>query len=96
MTRWINNKAKVKMESDYRNSMFFFLMYTNFGVFINLLQLCFHSMFPFLNPDACRIFTPQPGIASAPLALEGEVLTTGLPGKSPEQHVLKHDLRDKS
>ena len=53
-------------------------------------------MFLFLNPDACRIFTPQPGTESALLALEGEVLTTGLPGKSLEQHVLKQDLRDKS
>ena len=28
-------------------------------------------MFLFLNPDACRIFAPQPGIESAHPALEG-------------------------
>ena len=30
-----------------------------------------------------------PGIESLPPALEGEVLTTGLPGKSPKVHILK-------
>ena len=31
--------------------------------------------------EACGILAPQPGIEPAPLALEGEVLTTELPGK---------------
>ena len=39
-------------------------------------------MFWFLGHEACGILAPQPGIKSAPLALEGEVLTTGPPGKS--------------
>nr|XP_058899965.1 interleukin-34 isoform X3 [Kogia breviceps] len=34
---------------------------------------------------ACGILAPQPGIEPAPTALEGEVLTTGPPGKSLNQ-----------
>ena len=33
--------------------------------------------------EACGILAPQPGIEPAPLALEGEVLTTGSPEKFP-------------
>ena len=40
-------------------------------------------MFWFFGPKACGILAPRPGIGPAPPALEGEVLTTGLPGKSP-------------
>ena len=39
-------------------------------------------MFSFFSRKACRILAPWPGIEPAPPALEGEVLTTGLPGKS--------------
>ena len=39
-------------------------------------------MFCSFGPEACGILAPQPGIKPAPPALEGEVLTTGLPGKS--------------
>ena len=39
-------------------------------------------MFWFFSHEACEILTPQPGIEPAPSALEGEVLTTGSPGKS--------------
>ena len=42
-------------------------------------------MFCFFGPEACGILAPWPGIEPAPSALQGEVLTTGLPGKS--QHV---------
>ena len=34
------------------------------------------------NPKACRILAPQPGIKPSLPALEGRVLTTGLPVKS--------------
>ena len=47
---------------------------------LNLLQYCFCFMFWFLSLEACGILPPQPGIKSS--ALEGEVLTTGPPGKS--------------
>ena len=36
----------------------------------------------FLGGEACGILAPQPGIKPSPPALEGEVLTTGPPGKS--------------
>ena len=32
------------------------------------------------------ILGPQPGINPSPLALEGKVLTTGLPGKSQDEY----------
>ena len=39
-------------------------------------------MFGFFSSEACGILAPRPGIELAPPALEGEVLTTGPPGKS--------------
>ena len=39
-------------------------------------------MFWFFGCEACGILAPWPGIEPAPPTLEGEVLTTGLPGKS--------------
>ena len=39
-------------------------------------------MFWFFGCEACGILAPQPGIEPTPPALEGEVLTTGPPGKS--------------
>ena len=39
-------------------------------------------MFWFFGHEACRILAPPPGMESTPPALEGEVLTTGPPGKS--------------
>ena len=36
----------------------------------------------FFGREACGILLPQPGIKSTASALEGEVLTTGPPGKS--------------
>ena len=38
-------------------------------------------MFWFFGREACGILAPRPGIKPAPPALEGEVLTTGQPGK---------------
>ena len=40
-------------------------------------------MFCVFGQEACGILDPQPGIESAPLALEGEVSTPGPPEKSP-------------
>ena len=41
-------------------------------------------MFCFFDREACGILAPRPGIKPAPPALEGEVLTTGPPGKSQQ------------
>ena len=43
-------------------------------------------MFGVFDPKAYGISAPQPGTQSAPPALEGEVLTTGPPGKSLAHH----------
>ena len=40
-------------------------------------------MFWFLGYEACGISAPRARIKPTPPALEGEVLTTGPPGKSP-------------
>ena len=39
-------------------------------------------MFWFFGHEACGILAPWAGHEPTPPALEGEVLTTGLPGKS--------------
>ena len=48
---------------------------------LNLLQYYFCFMFCLFGPKACGILAPWPGIEPTPPALEGEVLTTGPPGK---------------
>ena len=62
-------------------------MWTIFKVFIEFVTilLLFYVLF-FWVCEACGILTPRPGIEPAPPALEGEVLTTGLPGKFPPPH----------
>ena len=54
---------------------------------MNLLQCCFCFMFCFFGSGACGILASQPGIEPASLTLEGEVLTTGPPGKFRLPHV---------
>ena len=65
---------------------FFFLKIFGCGPFLksllNLLQYWFCFIIWFFGREACGIPTPRPGIEPAPPALEGEVLTTGPPGKS--------------
>ena len=39
--------------------------------------------FGYFGLEACGVLAPLPGIKPIPPALKGEVLTTGLPGKSP-------------
>ena len=39
-------------------------------------------MFWVFDPEACVILAPWPRMEPTPPALEGEVLTTGAPGKS--------------
>ena len=45
-------------------------------------------MFWFFGREACGILAPRPGIEPAPPALEGEVSTTGPPGKSLDVNTL--------
>ena len=63
---------------------FYFLMWTSFKVyveFVTIMLLFYVSVF--FGHEARGISAPLPGVEPAPPALEGEVLTTGLPGKSP-------------
>ena len=64
-------------------------MWTTFKVFIEFVTilLLFYG-FWFLGPKAYGILAPQPGIKPTPPALEGKVLTTGLPGKSQGSSLL--------
>ena len=59
--------------------LFLFCVWTIFEV-LNLLQDCF--CFSIFGPEACQILVPWPGMEPAPPALEGDILITGLPGKS--------------
>ena len=65
-------------------------MWTIFKKYLlNLLRYCFCYLFNFFasvlcfGHEACGILAPQSGIKPTPPTLEGEVLTTGPPGKSP-------------
>ena len=49
-------------------------------------------MFSVFDCEACGILASQPGIESIPPALEGEVLTTGLPGKPLLEPILKGNI----
>ena len=63
-------------------------MWTIFKVFIEFVTiLLLFSVFWFFGCKACGILAPQPGIEPALPALEGEVLTTGPPGKSLERNI---------
>ena len=63
----------------------FFLIWIIFKVFIALVttSLLFYALL--FGNKGCRILAPGPGIEPTPRVLEGEVPTTGLPGKSPER-----------
>ena len=55
-------------------------MFKVFIEFVTIFILFFR--FWFFGPKSCGISAPRPGIEPSPPALEGEILTTGLPGKS--------------
>ena len=55
---------------------FFFLC----GLFLKVIE--FVTILLLFGRKVCGISALQPGIKSIPPALEGKVLTTGLPGKS--------------
>ena len=73
---------RVGDKETFLKKIFFFFAVEYFKSFLNLLQYCFCFMFWFFGHEACGILAPLPGIKPTTPALEGEVLTTGLPGKS--------------
>ena len=56
------------------------------------MLLLFFYVFWFFGRKAHGFLAPRPGIEPAPPALEGKVLTTGPPGKSPNVF-LKNDVK---
>ena len=57
----------------------------------DIIFLYLSFKFWFSGREACGILVPQPGIEPTPSALEGEVLTSGLPGKSLKTSlIIKH------
>ena len=65
------------------DSFFVFLDYFKKFV-LNLIQYCFCFMFWFFGPGACGILALRLEFEPSSPALEGKVLITGPPGKSPE------------
>ena len=59
--------------------LFFFLNFKVFIEFVTVLLLLF--MFWLFGHEACGISAPQEGIEPSLPALEGEISTTGPPGK---------------
>ena len=59
---------------------FSFFSFHFFKVFIRFVTILL--LFWFFGHEACGVLAPRSGIEPAPLALEGEVLATGPPGKS--------------
>ena len=70
----------------------FFLCEPFWKSLLNLLQYCFCFMFQFFGHKACGMLAPQLRIESKPPVLESKVLTTGLPGRSLGQFVLRRGL----
>ena len=71
-------------------------MQTTFLVFIEFVTTVVSVLcFQFFYHEACGILVPQPGIKPTLPVLEGEVLTTGPPGKSLKgTFVLRHQKVD--
>ena len=87
--------SSLKQKAVSQRLLFFFFFFKNFffwcGPFLksllNLLQYCFCLMFWFFGREACGMLAPQPELNPS-FALEGEGLTSGLPGKPPPKGFL--------
>ena len=64
----------------YSHCLFYLLIFKK--SLLNLLQYCFCFILWVFGHEVCGILALWPGIKPTLLALEGEVLTTGLSGKS--------------
>ena len=71
---------------------FFFLILTIFKVFIEFVTILFLFYVLAFWPQACGILAPKAGIEPTLPALEGEVLTTGPPGESPNVWILSLNI----
>ena len=71
----------------YNLIMVFINLDSFWKVFIEFITILFLFVFCFFGHESCEILAPRPGIEHAPPAFEGEVLTTGLPGKPLDSFV---------
>ena len=78
-------KAQVGKAKSLRFFFFFLLERTIFKVFLEVVTILLLFYVLVLWCEACGILAPWPGIKLTLPALEGEVLTTGPPGKSQSQ-----------
>ena len=66
----------------FLNHFSFYLFFIEVFIELVTILLVFSFMFWLFSYKACGILAPRLGIKLASPALEGKVLTTGLPGKS--------------
>ena len=82
----IQEKEKKNLKTCTIFLTFFKKIFLECGAFLksllNLSQHCFCFMFGCLGHEACGILAPRPRVEPTPPALEGEVLTSRLPGRS--------------
>ena len=78
-----NHQGAVAYNQLFIQGFLFFFDVALFNVCVKFVAilLLFYVLGCF-GQEACGFLAPQPGIKPAPPALEGGVLTTGLPGKS--------------
>ena len=83
----------------HQGLFFFFLIKKNFYTwtvfklfieFVTILLLFYVWCF---GPDACGVLAPWPGIEPSPPALQGKVLTTGLPENTQGLFIFKASCR---
>ena len=80
---------EIQFSNDFFERIFFF-MWTILKSLMNLWQYNFCFVFWFLGQEACGVLAPWPGIEPSPLALEEEVLTTGLHERNPSNDFSAH------
>ena len=89
--RWAQAHHTVWSYSFFKFFFFFLWCWSFFQKpLFKLLQYCFCFMFLFFSHEVCGISAPWPGIEPATPVLEGDILTTGSPGKSPFGPILSH------
>ena len=66
----------------FRSIALFFFFFCFLKSLLNLLQYCFYFLVLVFGHEACAILAPWLGMEPTAPALEGEILTTGPPGKS--------------
>ena len=81
--RFLASEKILSKDPEGASYYLFILMWIIFKVIIEFVTILLLFCFSFLGHKACGILAPRPGIRPAHTALEGEVLITGLPGKSP-------------